>query len=61
MKADFIQIMVEGPKKVGQEVIDKVYQLLLDEDFLEEMNMKKGAMIRIDSSLEVSPEVVHDL
>jgi len=27
MKADFIQIMVEGPKKVRQEVIDKVYQL----------------------------------
>ena len=61
MKADFIQIMVEGPKKVRQEVIDKVYQLLLDEDFLEEMNMKKGAMIRIDSSLEVSLEVMHDL
>ena len=59
MKTDFIQIMVAGPKAVRQEVIDRVFELVLDEKFLEEMNMKKGAMIRIESSLEPSQEVIH--
>lgn len=58
MKADFIQIMVEGPKAVRQEVIDKVFGLIMDDEFLEDVNMKKGAMIRIDSSMEPSAEVM---
>ena len=60
MKTDFIQIMVAGPKAVRQEVIDRVFELVLDEKFLEEMNMKKGAMIRIESTLAPSEELVGD-
>ena len=60
MKTDFIQIMVAGPKAVRQEVIDRVFELVLDEEFLEEMNMKKGAMIRIESTLAPSEELVGD-
>ena len=59
MKEDFIYIKVTGPKAVRQEVIDRVYGLLLDDEFLDDVNEKKGAFIRIESSIEVSQEVVH--
>jgi hypothetical protein len=59
MKEDFIYIKVSGPRKVRQEVIDKVYGLIMDDEFLDDVNEKKGAFIRIESSIEVSQEVIH--
>lgn len=59
MEADFIYIKVRGPRKVRQEVIDKVYGLIMNDEFLDDVNEKKGAFIQIESSVEVSPEVVH--
>ena len=57
MKEDFIHVKVSGPKAVRQEVIDKVFELLMDDEFLEDVNVKKGAMIRIESSIYPSEEV----
>lgn len=54
MKEDFIQIKVTGPQAVRQEVIDRIFDLILDDEFLEDVNMKKGALIRVESSLEPS-------
>lgn len=59
MKEDFIQVKVTGPKAVRQEVIDKMFELLMDDEFLEDINMKKGAMIRIESSIKPSEEVMN--
>jgi len=40
-------------------VIDMIYRMILDEEFLEEYADKVGVSIRIESSIEPSEEALH--
>ena len=50
-KTDTIKIEVKGPKKFRQAVIDKIFEIFNEEDFLWEVT-KPGCGIKLESSLE---------
>jgi len=56
-KKDTITIVIQGPKKIRQEVVDKVYQAVMDEDLLEKFSSPIAGMT-FTSSLRPSDEVM---
>jgi len=59
VKTDYIRIEVEGSLIMRRVVIDMIYRMILDEEFLEEYADKVGVSIRIESSIEPSEEALH--
>lgn len=56
-KQDTITIVIQGPKKIRQVVIDKVYLAILDEELLGRISSPR-AILKFDSTLKPSEEVL---
>lgn len=56
-KTDTITIKVRGPKKFRQAMIDKIYEVLMEEDFMME-STKPGCGYDLNSSIAPSDEVM---
>ena len=56
-KEDTITITIRGPKKFRQAFIDRIYESLLEDDFLAE-STKPGCGYSLTSTIEPSDEVM---
>jgi hypothetical protein len=54
---DTITIVVRGPKRFRQKLMNKLYEMLMEEDFLME-STKPGCSYSLTSSIEPSDEVM---
>ncbi len=54
-KKDTITIEIQGPKRIRQEVVDKVFQVLMDDDLLSKITHPIAGMI-VNSTLAPSDE-----
>jgi hypothetical protein len=56
-KEDTISIVIHGPKKFRQSFIDRIYETLMKEDFLEE-STRPGCGYSLTSTIDPSDEVM---
>lgn len=56
-KKDTITILISGPKKFRQALVDRIYEVLMEDDFLIESS-KPGCGYTLSSSIPPSDDVL---